>query len=317
MYYEFIDLKDAPLSVRELVENIHMVIGGGKHYTGEIIDGRECKEILNTFINAEKILASAVTMESEDKDALLVFQMAIYRCCTIHIPIILERITDESRMLEKRTEESKENTTDLIMSFMRPKMIGPYSSDLVDWDSTDMEERQVLAMKEVVHWRNVGRLTENFRKWEKEFWEKGANIFQSRPAVSIYRFRQVLRKLNIVERDSDRGSDTMTVREVMELAFQDKGTIEKVEELQQYYKPLKTKAKKLNTMLKNDRMKDELEKIRDMINIVDRGIQGELTVADIVELEENMQLWHGGLQGLMNFLTDRPSEIIGRNNPEK
>ena len=46
---------------------------------------------------------------------------------------------------------------------------------------------------------------------------------------------------------------------------------------------------------------EQLEKIRDMTNIVDRGIQGELTAADIMELEENMQLWHGGLQSLMNY----------------
>lgn len=296
MYYEFIDLKDAPLSVKELAENIHMVIS--QVNTEEIIDGRECKEILNTFINAEKILSSALTMESEDKDALLLFQMAVYRCCTIHIPFILEKIADESKKWEDEAMESKKKSK----KKSKGGWWGPYSSDLVKLDSADMEERQVLAMKDVLHMRAIGELSmKNFRKWEKEFWKKGGDIFLIGPPASIYRVRQVLRKLNTVERNSDRGYDTMTVREVMDLAFQDKGTIEKVEELQQYYKPLKTKAKKLNTMLKNDGMKDELEKIRDMTNIVDRGIQGELTAADIMELEENMQLWHGGLQSLMNY----------------
>lgn len=294
MYYEFIDLKDAPLSVKEIAENIHIVMTG-VHYTAEkIIDGRECKEILNTFINAEKILASALTMESEDKDALLLFQMAVYRCCTIHIPFILEKIADESKKWEDEAMESKGGA--------KGGWWGPYSSDLVKLDPADMEERQVLAMKDVIDMLSRGELSmKNFRNWEEEFWEKGGDIFLIGPPESVYRFRQVVRKLNTVERNSDRGYDTMTVREVMDLAFQDKGTIEKVEELQQYYKPLKTKAKKLNTMLKNDGMKDELEKIRDMTNIVDRGIQGELTAADIMELEENIQLWHGGLQSLMNF----------------
>lgn len=314
MYYEFIDLKDAPLSVRELVENIHMVINQVNRVAEGIIDGRECKEIVNTFINAEKILASAMTMESEDKDALLLFQMAVYRWCTIHIPFILEKITDESKKLEDETMESEGSIGSSLFTWLSyTTRCGPYSSDLAKLDSADMEERQVLAMKKVLSLLRQERLSvENFRKWEEEFWEKGADIFQfwnnstdifqSRPPASIYRVRQVLRKLNTVEKNSDRdGYDTMTVREVMDLAFQDKGTIEKVEELQQYYKPLKTKAKKLNIMLKNDGMKDELEKIRDMTNIVDRGIQGELTAADIMELEENIQLWHGGLQSLMNF----------------
>lgn len=299
MYYEFIDLKDAPLSVKEVAENIHIVIN--RHIL-EQIDRIDCKEIVDSFINAEKIKVAVLTMESEDKDVLLLFQMAVYRFCTVHIPVLLKEV--ENKLKELKADKSE------YEGFLDPKSAKvnrrDYTRSFTESADIDIEERQGREIAEVLLLPWLPE--ENFREWEIEFWRKGPYIGRkighgsgSINIETMNSYRKILRRIKIAEKDSVRSDASMTVREVIELAFQDKGTIEKVEELQQYYKPLKTKAKKLNTMLKNDGMKDELEKIRNMTNIVDRGIHGELTAADIMELEGNIQLWHEGLQSLMNF----------------
>lgn len=286
MYYEFIDLKDAPLSVKEIAENIHIVINGQIFVLSDRMD---CKGIIDSFINRRHMIP-VLTMESENKDTLLLFQMAVYRFYTVHIPIILEKIANKLKKLEDQYEA---------------RSISRRYSDCLNPADMEEGEKKGWAMLATFSSGLPKKINKNIVKWEREFWLRGKNINieceYPYPRDTMYTYRKKLRKEKIAEKDSERGYDTMTVREVMDLAFQDKGTIEKVEELQQYYKPLKTKAKKLNMMLKNDGLRDELEKIRNMTKIVERGIQGELTAADVMELEENVQLWNASLQDFMNF----------------
>lgn len=296
MYYEFIDLDSAPLIVKELAENIHMIINSQiAQWKTEQIDVMDCKKIVDSFMDTDKLMASVLTMESEDKDVLLLFQMAVYRFCTVYVPVILEKIADR---LKKEEVKKEEDNPLRQLSLTKLAFANP------------TDEKELVMVKML----NSGLSEENFREWEKEFWRKGKfinrncelssagfSVFGNSSIETMCNYRKRLRKQKTVEKDSERNYDTRTVREVMDLAFQDKGIIEKVEELQQYYKPLKTKAKKLNTMLKNNEMKVELQKIKNITDIVDRGIQGELTAADIMDLEENVQLWNASLKSLINF----------------
>lgn len=91
MYYDFIKLNNAPISVVEAVENIHMIANN------QCYDEEE-KVMIGSFKNTEKLLIEVLTMSWEDEKILLLFQMAVFRFCKIYIPKMLEDLkkdTDE------------------------------------------------------------------------------------------------------------------------------------------------------------------------------------------------------------------------------
>lgn len=228
MYKQFIDLSNEPLETQNVVKKMDELMG-------ENLFDVQYKKLWNFFCRQqpEQWLADILTtVEYEDKDRLLLFQMAVYRVCMVHMPAFL-----------KSYKENDNNNNSFC-------------------------------------------LDNHLKSWEKNFWRTMMNGF------TIMRGQSLIKK-----------GDTyyQRIEDTINLAFKDIDIIENVKRLLKQYEPFVYKTKRLNEMIGKDQMQVEVESLKSVINILEKNLQGNLTVTDFMKLEISIEEWNKGLKNLAKF----------------
>lgn len=128
---------------------------------------------------------------------------------------------------------------------------------------------------------------DHLSKWEGNFW--------------IYTMSNLFHPSSVIKKDD---ANYYKVEETMKSAFKEKYIMESVESLLQQYEPFICKAKKINKRVESKRIQVNIAGLKRGVDIIERHLQGNLSGADVKELEENASNWNREWHNLTKFFDD-------------
>lgn len=259
MYFNFISLKDAPLSVQEVVENMHMTVNGEWYFDDEV----EKEKAIASLQDTKKILADVMTLNYKDEQILLLFQMAIYRFCKMHIPNIMKNLEkDEFGRIELRL----------------------YEDQLNDWEKEfwKVESRGNRGLSEVAR-SNIWMGHSSLSYYRKE-------LRDVKPiAKNSDYYYAIENTMDAAFKDVDTSAKVKALQQEYEALAHNAERINTIQRQQMEGN--------------KDELLKTVKDIKKIADILERNIQGTLTAGDVMELRENSGEWSNGMNTLMNLLT--------------
>lgn len=270
-----INLGNSPEEVREDVYNICRFLYDGWDTSSQKTK-KEFEKLVSFFENPDKILMNMVALKEQDMKNLPVqiLQIAAFRFLKFHLPQI-------HNTLEKNDWKN--------------------SGKL--WNSSSLLEQVELE------------------EWEKPFWlvASGQNLggygffavepfnpFMEEAPIDI---EQKNEQRLFFEKISD--EERRRIREkIITSAMKHKDTIEQIRQLQQKYQPYALKAEKLNYAAKQYTKEQHEEKLvavqgmKQIIELLEKNLSGELTTSDMVETEKQLPEWKKELENLTETVNE-------------
>ena len=319
-YYNFADLKRMSMSVREMIENIYLVVK--KKWNFE--DERATKKMIETFKHPEEELAEL---------------MAIKEVTVAGVPSRLPFL--KGLEIEKKFEEIPENPEDFLLELVNAGDI--WHSDRVpvfgEDDRRECEKKlKVLSMfvlkiavyrfftvyfpkmmekdphLERVYTSEINLLKNEMEDWERFLWEydeegmkcsmwkvKTLNFDE----LDLFQKRKVLRQ-EYEYSPSVAYEDCSDMQECVERAFMDKEMVEVVKKIQKNPDDIHFFLDKSHDdiTVENGTLV-EIQNMKQLLDIMEREIQGKQTEMDSILLKENAERWSKDIQKLLQMLDKR------------
>ncbi len=261
------NLGTAPEVVKETVYNICRFLYDGWD-TSNGWNKKKLEKLVNFFKNPDKILMDILVLKEEDikNIPVLVLQIATFRFLHVHLPQILDTL-------------EKENWT----------------NQAALWNSSSLLKQVKLEEWEKPFWLvaagqnlRIGYNGERFNPFceKKEEEEKYYNI----PTLNFSK--------KFYEAFSDLSGKEKNIREkIINSAMKHKDVIGQIRQLQQEYEIYVVKMEKFNHAAKQYTREEKEERLaavqrmREIITVLEKNISGEVLCSDIAELQKNLPEW--------------------------
>lgn len=302
-YYYFADMESLRPNVREVLEDIFLILNDKWDYS-EI---EETGKMLAMFENPKKILSEVMSIREINVNSKKV--------------ISLLNLTEEEKRLAM-VERPEEWVTEMINEDEDPEFIRYQYSLESDKRFEQIKILAIFILKIavyrfcVIYFPKILRKSEQsiqlhidileneMYEWEKQFW----TVWVSHGVeVHFYRRDSLADKRGALRREYSRrfleqhsGEETH-IWEYCISAFKDMDTVECVKKMRQNC----IGEKQIKTGEDNDKNYvgcEELRHMKQLLDIFDKNIQGRLTTQDVIVLKENAENWNEDIKKLKKLV---------------
>ena len=267
------NLETAPEVVKETVYNICRFLYDGWD-TSNGWNKKKFEKLVNFFKNPDKILMDILVLKEEDikNIPVLVLQIATFRFLHVHLPQIFDTL-------------EKENWTNQAALWNSSSLLKQVK--LEEWEKPFWLVAAGQNLRIGYEGERLNPFCEKKREGEKHY-----NILDEPVKFSLEFGKKCY------EAFSDLSGTEKNIREkIINSAMKHKEIIGQIRQLQQEYEIYAAKMEKFNHAAKQYTREEKEERLavvqrmREVITVLEKNISGELLCSDIAELQNNLPEW--------------------------
>lgn len=295
-YYNFTDFRRMPANVREMIENIYLVVNKKWNYA----DKKATEKMMKTFENPDNVLA----------DLMAIMEVVATETCGEKN---IQRIPENpEKILYEVVDEVSGYDFGWVTGRREDELIGKLVALATFVLKMAIYRFLVIyfpKLKESPHMTEISKdkislIKDDMEDWEKEFWEYEGTDYCD--IVLSEKRKRLKEKYKFSLSWTFEHSDCEIMQDCIERAFMDNETVDIVKELQKNPKQIfQSLNDSQGNLAEENNVMVEIRNMKQLLDIMEREIQGKQTEQDSILLRENAERWGKDIQKLLQMLDKR------------